>query len=88
MIDYTPQKDARQIATKEMRQNYRNVFGSAEGHKVLGDILSLCHYGVPLTNDVERIEYNVGLEIAQMCGSEEAAEAYDSFMKERYAKRV
>jgi hypothetical protein len=90
MIDYADEElsKKRDLATKEMRQNYRNVFGTNEGRKVLGDILALCHYGVTLANDMERIEYNIGLEIAQMSGSEEAAEAYDSFMKERYAERV
>ena len=88
MIDYAPEEDARQLADKEMRQYYRSVFSSTEGRKVLGDILVSNHFGVPLNNEVERIEYNVGLEIAQMCGSEEAAEAYDSFMKERYAEKV
>ena len=68
MIDYTPEEDARQIADKKMKQYYRSVFSSAEGRKVLGDILVSNHFGVPLNNEVERIEYNVGIAIARMSG--------------------
>ena len=68
MIDYTPEEDARQLADKKMRQYYRSVFSSAEGRKVLGDILVSNHFGVPLNNEVERIEYNVGIAIARMSG--------------------
>ena len=68
MIDYTPEEDARQIADKKMKQYYRSVFSSAEGRKVLGDILISNHFGVPLNNEVERIEYNVGIAIARMSG--------------------
>jgi hypothetical protein len=90
MIEYPDEVQAKNLdlATKEMRQYFRNTLGTGQGLKVLGYILFRCHYGVPLANDAERIEYNVGIEIAQMSGSEEAAEAYDSFMKERYAERV
>ena len=69
MIDYSPQEDARQLADKTLRQYYRNVFSSAEGRKVLGDILVSNHFGVPLNNEVERIEYNVGVAIARMSGT-------------------
>ena len=68
MIDYAPEEDARQLADKEMRQYYRSVFSSTEGRKVLGDILISNHFGVPLNNEVERIEYNVGIAIARMSG--------------------
>jgi hypothetical protein len=68
MIDYTPEEDARQLAEKKMKQYYRSVFSSAEGRKVLGDILVSNHFGVPLNNEVERIEYNVGVAIARMSG--------------------
>ena len=68
MIDYAPEEDARQFADKEMRQYYRSVFSSTEGRKVLGDILVSNHFGVPLNNEVERIEYNVGIAIARMSG--------------------
>ena len=69
MIDYSQQEDARQLADKKMRQYYRNVFSSDEGRKVLGDILVSNHFGVPLNNEVERIEYNVGVAIARMSGT-------------------
>ena len=68
MIDYTPEEDARQLADKKMKQYYQSVFSSAEGRKVLGDILVSNHFGVPLNNEVERIEYNVGIAIARMSG--------------------
>lgn len=54
---------------KEIEQLYRNVFGSAEGRRVLGDILAFCHFGALLTTEVERIEYNVGVAIARMSGT-------------------
>jgi hypothetical protein len=69
MIDYTPEEDARQIADKKMKQYYRSVFSSTEGRKVLGDILVSNHFGVPLNNEVERIEYNVAIAIARMSGT-------------------
>ena len=69
MIDYTPEEDARQIADKKMKQYYRSVFSSAEGRNVLGDILVSNHFGVPLNNEVERIEYNVAIAIARMSGT-------------------
>jgi hypothetical protein len=53
---------------REMEQLYRNVFGSPEGRVVLGDILRENHFGVPLNSDAQRIEYNVGVTIARMCG--------------------
>jgi len=59
---------ARAQARKEMLQRYHNVFGSIEGRLVLGDILMMCHFGVPVNNDIERIEYNVGIAIARMSG--------------------
>ena len=69
MIDYTPEEDARQIADKKMKQYYRSVFSSTEGRKVLGDILVSNHFGVPLNNEVERIEHNVAIAIARMSGT-------------------
>lgn len=68
MIDYDPGKDARELAEKEMRQRYRNVFGSLEGRIVLRDILSGCHFAVSLNSEEERIRYNVGIAIAHMSG--------------------
>lgn len=53
---------------QDIKQLYRNVFSSAEGQRVLGDILLICHFGVPLNSEVERIEYNVGVAIARMSG--------------------
>lgn len=54
---------------KEMLQRYRNVFGTPEGLRVLGDILTQwCHFGVPLNTEEERIEYNVGVAIARASG--------------------
>ena len=60
-----------------MQQRYRNVFGSAEGRTVLGDILVTCHFGVPVNSEEERIEYNLGVYIARMCG---AMEPIDSLL--------
>jgi hypothetical protein len=60
-----PNLDAKKL--EEMRQRYRNVFGSEEGRLVLGDILVMCHFGVPLNSEEERHEYNVGVAIARMC---------------------
>lgn len=69
MIWDSPEKKAAAQRQQEMEQLYRNVFGSAEGRKVLGDILMTNHFGVPLNNEVERIEYNVAIAIARMSGT-------------------
>lgn len=55
---------------QEMRQRYRNVFDTAEGRKVLGDILTAGHYGVTLDpdNKVQVSEYNFALVIATKAG--------------------
>jgi len=68
MIDYSPDEAKSAQKEQERLHRYRNVFGSAEGRLVLGDILVTCHFGVPLNSDVERIEYNVGVAIARMSG--------------------
>jgi hypothetical protein len=68
MIDYDPGSEASARRAREMEQRYRNVFGSMEGRQVLGHILKENHYGVPLNNEVERIEYNVAIAIARMSG--------------------
>lgn len=62
----TPQ----QIAA-EMQQRYRNVFGTAEGRIVLGDILTLGHFGEPLlpTDAVAVAENNAAILIARMAGA-------------------
>jgi hypothetical protein len=56
---------------KDMQQRYKNVFGTPEGRRVLGDILTLGHFGVALNpNDpVEVAEYNLALTIARMAGA-------------------
>jgi hypothetical protein len=68
MIEYAPENAEFDRRERERLQRYRNVFGSAEGRLVLGDILVRNHFGVPINNEVERIEYNVGIEIARTSG--------------------
>ena len=68
MIEYTPEDNAFALREKKMLEYYRNVFSSAEGQKVLGDILRENHFGVPLNSDVERVEYNVAIVIARKSG--------------------
>ena len=68
MIEYSPEDDLMRQREQARLQRYRNVFGSPEGMRVLGDILRTCHFGVPLNSEVERIEYNVGVAIARMSG--------------------
>jgi hypothetical protein len=68
-IEYSA--DGAESARKEQDnlQRYRNVFGSPEGRRVLGDILTAtCHFGVPLNTEQEMHEYNVGVTIARMSG--------------------
>lgn len=57
--------------TDEIQQRYRNTFGSEEGRKVLGDILTMCHFGETLDpqDSVAVAEYNVGVTIARMAGA-------------------
>ena len=59
------------IDPTEMQQRYRNVFNSAEGRIVLGDILTMLHFGETLDpEDVKCVaEYNVGIVIARMAGA-------------------
>jgi len=54
-----------------MNRRYRNVFGSSEGRSVLGNILTVCHFGETLDpeNPVQVAEYNVGLAIAFRSGA-------------------
>jgi len=56
---------------EEMQQRYRNVFGSMEGKIVLGDILSLGHFGDPLnpSDPVAVAEYNAAIMIARLAGA-------------------
>ena len=72
--EYTPEEILREQRAQKMLQRYRNVFGTTEGRRVLGDILTTCHFGVPLNNEVERVEYNVGIAIARMSGIMSAIE--------------
>jgi hypothetical protein len=55
---------------REMMQRYKNVFASEEGRLVLGDILTLCHFGETLnpTDPVQAAEYNLGITILRMAG--------------------
>lgn len=54
----------------EITQTYRNVFGTAEGLVVLGDILTQGHFGVTLDgeNRDQIAEYNFALMIATRAG--------------------
>jgi hypothetical protein len=55
---------------EEMNRRYKNVFSSAEGKRVLGDILTKGHYGVTLDADNPHQigEYNLALVIALRAG--------------------
>lgn len=54
-----------------MQQRYRNVFGTMEGRIVLGDILTLGHFGESLNpaDLVAVAEYNAAITIARMAGA-------------------
>jgi hypothetical protein len=56
---------------KEMQQRYKNVFGTMEGRRVLGDILTLGHFGEILNpqEDVRLGEHNLAIAIARMAGA-------------------
>jgi hypothetical protein len=55
---------------KEMQQLYKNVFGSAEGRVVLGDILTKGHYGVTLDPETDQVaEYNFALVVGTLAGA-------------------
>jgi hypothetical protein len=71
-LDIAPEETKRQARqAEEMQQRYRNVFGSEEGRRVLGDILTLGHFGETLDpNDpVAVASYNFALTIARMAGA-------------------
>jgi hypothetical protein len=57
-------------SAREMMQRYKNVFGSEEGCRVLGDILTLCHFGETLdpSDPVQVAYYNVGITILRTAG--------------------
>jgi hypothetical protein len=56
---------------RDMQQRYKNVFGTMEGRKVLGDILTLGHFGEILnpSEDVRLGEHNLAIAIARMAGA-------------------
>lgn len=56
---------------RDMQQRYKNVFGTAEGRVVLGDILTLGHFGEILnpSEDVRLGEHNLAIAIARMAGA-------------------
>lgn len=55
----------------DMQKRYKNVFGTPEGRIVLGDILTLGHFGETLnpTDSVVVAEYNAAITIARMAGA-------------------
>ena len=59
---------------QEMQQRYRNVFGTAEGRIVLGDIASVGHIfdATDPTNVAFSAERNFALVIMQMAGAFDA----------------
>lgn len=61
---------------QEMAQRYKNVFGSGEGRIVLGNILTLGHFGVTLDADNrdQVAEYNFAIMIATLAGALEPVE--------------
>lgn len=56
---------------QEMHQRYHNVFGTAEGQLVLGDILSVAGFGEKLdpSNPAQVSWYNCAVEIARLAGA-------------------
>lgn len=56
---------------KDMQQRYKNVFGTPEGRIVLGDILTLGHFGETLSSsEPERLgEYALAIVIARQAGA-------------------
>lgn len=70
----TQEEAERQRREDEMTQLYRNVFGSAEGRRVLGEILKDNHFFVPINTEAERMEHNVAVAIARRSGIFKAIE--------------
>jgi hypothetical protein len=56
---------------RDLQQMYKNVFATAEGRIVLGDILTLGHFGETLNpaDPVVVAEYNAAIVIARMAGA-------------------
>ncbi len=73
-----------QQRAKDMLQRYRNVFGSMEGRIVLGDILTLGHFGEILNpqEDVRLGEHNLAMVIARQAGAFDQIYQHLSMTKE------
>lgn len=56
---------------RDIQQMYKNVFSTAEGRIVLGDILTLGHFGETLNpaDPVQVAEHNAAVLIARMAGA-------------------
>jgi hypothetical protein len=77
-------KTPQQLAI-EMQNRYRNVFGTAEGRIVLGDILTLGHFGETLipTDQVSVAEHNAAVTIARTAGAFDELWQYLGMIKEQ-----
>ena len=66
--------DPRVQYARDMQQMYRNVFGTAEGRIVLGDILSVAGFGDKLdANSPAQVSwYNFAIELARLAGAFDA----------------
>ena len=55
---------------REMQQRYRNTFSTGEGRRVMGDILTLGHFGETIdpNNPAAVAEHNFAVVIARMAG--------------------
>lgn len=80
MPDKTPDQ-----LQKEMQQRYRNVFETAEGRIVLGDILTLGHFGMNIDpNDPILVtEKNFAETIARTAGAFDDLWRYFAMNKEQ-----
>lgn len=54
---------------REMQQRFKNVFGTIEGRIVLGEILTLGHFGETLNSSIDMAENNFAVTIARMAGA-------------------
>jgi len=67
-----PEEKTEEQLAREMQQRYKNVFGSAEGRIVLGDILfTLGHFGdtIDPTDPVAMTEMEFAVTIARTAGA-------------------
>lgn len=64
-------RDQNERAAKDMRQRYKNTFSTPEGMRVLGDILTLGHFGLNIDpNDPVMVaELNFAQTIARTAGA-------------------